>query len=69
MILVGVRCSFSSLLTFLSHSESRSTSMGKLNVLIVGAGLGGLSCAIGCLREDLSVTVLERDAELTEASL
>jgi 2-polyprenyl-6-methoxyphenol hydroxylase-like FAD-dependent oxidoreductase len=37
-----------------------------MHVLIVGAGLGGLSCAIGCRRKGLEVTILERDERLTE---
>jgi salicylate hydroxylase len=35
-------------------------------VLIVGAGLGGLACAIGCSNEGFEVTVLEQTAELSE---
>ena len=34
-----------------------------LKVLIVGAGLGGLACAIACRRQDLEVIVLERTPE------
>ncbi|KAJ5818913.1 Salicylate hydroxylase [Penicillium riverlandense] len=37
-----------------------------LDVLIVGCGLGGLSCAIECLRQGLSVTILEKAVELGE---
>jgi salicylate hydroxylase len=36
------------------------------HVLIIGAGLGGLSCAISCLREGLTVTILEKAKELGE---
>lgn len=36
------------------------------HVLIVGAGLGGLSCAISCLKEGLKVTILEKAKELGE---
>jgi len=32
-------------------------------VVIVGAGLGGLSCAIACLRSGLEVEVLEKAAK------
>lgn len=38
----------------------------SLRVCIVGCGLGGLACAIGCLREGLSVIVLEQANELAE---
>lgn len=36
-----------------------------LHIAIVGAGIGGLTCAIACRRmdENLKVTVLERSAE------
>lgn len=36
------------------------------HVLIIGAGLGGLSCAISCLKEGLTVTILEKAKELGE---
>ena len=36
------------------------------HVLIIGAGLGGLSCAISCLLEGLDVTILERSPVLGE---
>lgn len=35
----------------------------KLKVVIVGAGIGGLACAIACRRQDLDVIVLERAPE------
>ncbi|KAF7590660.1 hypothetical protein BBP40_002552 [Aspergillus hancockii] len=35
-----------------------------MKVIIIGAGLGGLTCAIACRRENLDVTVLERAEEL-----
>ncbi|KAH7232699.1 hypothetical protein B0J15DRAFT_409039 [Fusarium solani] len=35
-----------------------------MKVIIIGAGIGGLVCAIACRREGLSVTVLERTAAL-----
>lgn len=37
-----------------------------LHIAIVGAGIGGLTCAIACRRmnENLKVTVLERSAEV-----
>ncbi|KAL2847495.1 hypothetical protein BJY01DRAFT_212447 [Aspergillus pseudoustus] len=37
-----------------------------MKVIIVGAGLGGLACAIACRRENLRVIVLERSAEARE---
>ena len=50
-------------------SLSDFVDQAPLEVLIIGAGLGGLSCAIGCLRKGLKVTLLEKDAELTEVRL
>ena len=35
-----------------------------MKVVIIGAGLGGLACAIACRREGLDVVVLERAPEL-----
>ncbi|KAL6362182.1 hypothetical protein LRP88_04259 [Fusarium phalaenopsidis] len=35
-----------------------------MKVIIIGAGIGGLVCAIACRREGLSVTVLERTPAL-----
>ena len=35
-------------------------SVSPFKVLIVGAGLGGLSCAIACRREGLDVLILEK---------
>lgn len=36
----------------------------NLKILIVGAGLGGLACAIACRRNGLEVLVLERAPEI-----
>ncbi|KAJ5541420.1 hypothetical protein N7494_006496 [Penicillium frequentans] len=38
-----------------------------MKVIIVGAGLGGLACAIACCREGIDVVVLEKSPEAQEA--
>jgi len=38
----------------------------RLKVIIVGCGLGGLTCAISCRRENLQVIMLEKVTELSE---
>lgn len=35
------------------------------NVIIIGAGLGGLACAIACRRYGLEVIVLEQASKIT----
>lgn len=40
-----------------------------LKVVIVGAGLGGLSCAIACRLGGLQVEVLERAPKFEQVSL
>jgi salicylate hydroxylase len=35
-----------------------------MKVVVVGAGIGGLACAIACRRQGLDVIVLERAAEI-----
>jgi len=35
-----------------------------MKVVIVGAGLGGLACALACRREGIEVDVLERAPEI-----
>ena len=40
--------------------------MSKLNIAIVGAGIGGMSCALGLSRNGFNVTVLEQAPELSE---
>ncbi|KAL1981392.1 hypothetical protein VTN96DRAFT_2735 [Rasamsonia emersonii] len=47
-------------------SLENADSNRPLNVLIVGCGLGGLSCAIACLKEDLQVQIVEKAQELGE---
>jgi salicylate hydroxylase len=37
----------------------------EIRVVIVGAGLGGLSCAIACRREGLDVLLLEKAQAIT----
>ncbi|KAL4871495.1 hypothetical protein BDV12DRAFT_183626 [Aspergillus spectabilis] len=37
-----------------------------MKIIIVGAGLGGLACAIACRRENLDVVVLERSSDARE---
>jgi salicylate hydroxylase len=37
-----------------------------LKVLIIGCGLGGLSCAISCLKEGLDVQIIEKSKEIKE---
>jgi flavin-dependent dehydrogenase len=37
-------------------------------VIVIGAGLGGLSCAIQCRRMGLGVVVLERAPEIANVS-
>ena len=32
----------------------------RIKVIIIGAGLGGLACAIACRREGLETIILER---------
>ena len=40
--------------------------MSKLNIAIVGAGIGGMSCALGLSRNGFDVTVFEQAPELSE---
>lgn len=39
-----------------------------LQVVIIGAGLGGLACAVGCRQKGLEVVVLERVSEISSVS-
>lgn len=43
--------------------------MTSNSVIIIGAGLGGLSCAIQCCRWGLKTLVLERAPEIREVSI
>jgi salicylate hydroxylase len=38
--------------------------MGKMKVVIVGAGIGGMACALASKQEGLDVTLLERAPKL-----
>ncbi|MDC0226100.1 FAD-dependent oxidoreductase [Gammaproteobacteria bacterium] len=40
--------------------------MSKLNIAVVGAGIGGMSCALGLSRNGFNVTVFEQAPELSE---
>ena len=46
----------------------KSISAVKLNIAIVGAGIGGLSAAIALARDGHHVTVYESTPELSEVS-
>lgn len=35
-----------------------------MKVVIIGAGLGGLACALACRREGIEVVVLERASDI-----
>jgi len=39
-----------------------------LRVVVVGAGLGGLTCAVVCKKHDLDVVVLERAPQIAAVS-
>jgi salicylate hydroxylase len=39
-----------------------------MKVVVVGAGIGGLACAIACRQQGLDVIVLERTAEILPVS-
>ena len=40
-----------------------------MKVIIIGAGLGGLACAITCRQESLEVVILERAPEISAVSV
>jgi salicylate hydroxylase len=40
-----------------------------MKVVIVGAGLGGLACAIACRRENIDVVILEKEPGIQDVSL
>lgn len=39
-----------------------------MQVIIVGAGLGGLTCAIACRRAGMDVVILEQSDVISEVS-
>lgn len=47
---------------------SENGSPQALSVIVVGAGIGGLACAIACRREGLDVKVLEQVPEIKPVS-
>lgn len=51
-----------------THEETPKQSKVKLNILVVGAGLGGLATAIALRRRGHEVTVFEQAPELMEVS-
>ena len=64
-------CSLNTSLQFLIAMGSTGQrdyvdSTRPLKVLIIGCGLGGLSCAISCLKEGLEVEMLEKAKEIGE---
>lgn len=44
----------------------KGSELSNMHVVIVGGGLGGLSCAIGLRRHSIEATIVEKDAKLTE---
>jgi salicylate hydroxylase len=40
-----------------------------MKIVIVGAGIGGLACAIACRQEDLDVILIERAPEILPVSV
>lgn len=49
--------------------ERKKLMMPKLNVIIVGAGIGGLSAALALATHEHYVTVLDSVKEFSEASM
>ena len=42
---------------------------GKLDVIIVGAGLGGLACAVACGQQGLKTIILEKAETISAVGL
>lgn len=50
------------------HDEGPKPAKAKLDVLVVGAGIGGLATAVALQRQGHDVTVFEQAPELAEVS-
>lgn len=49
-------------------SDNLQTDPSKLHVLIVGAGIGGLTAAVSCKEKGFTVTVLEGSEKFSHVS-
>lgn len=56
----------SSLLEFADSRASEKAEIVRLRIVIIGAGLAGISAAISCALAGHSITVLEAAKELAE---
>jgi NADPH-dependent 2,4-dienoyl-CoA reductase/sulfur reductase-like enzyme len=54
-----------SIASHLPISKPAYKEMPPLRIVIVGAGIGGLSCAIVCRKQGMDVVVLEKAEKLT----
>ncbi len=50
-------------------SDSLLADPSKLRVIVVGAGIGGLTAAVACKEKGFTVTVLEATEKFTHVSL
>jgi salicylate hydroxylase len=53
-------------ISFCEAPHQQQQTKVRMKVVIVGAGLGGLACAIACRREGIDVEILERSPEIHE---